>query len=395
MKKILLLIVGPAVAVIAVFLVVGLFAGMAVVAGGASSGGGALAAVLGKGSANGASCSIKPASNSTAGPSEEIGYDTDQIKIIQQIIGVGKAAGVPEKGWVVALMVAMQESGIRNLDHGDADSLGLMQQRPSMQWGTPAQLQNPVYAIQAFYLGVGSGNPGLMKVPNWDMMIPTVAAQTVQGSAYPDAYAKHQSEAARLVEKYKDSPSVPLIHELPLNTSAGNSNTPANSTCGVGGTPGSINAAGDDYPGRNWNPDQGSVAGGLARECVDFAAWRMRKLTKGFDPSDPFNGTWYAYGNGAQWGPAAKASGYQVDRNPKAGDIAYWTTGTWGHVAFVSEVKTDGTVSLEEYNWVLPGGGSDYSYHTRTISNAEPAGYIHILDDPKHPLVPSAHSQMG
>lgn len=395
MKKILLLAIGPVLVAIASFLVVGIFAGMAIVSGGAAAGGGAIAAVVGKGSVNGASCTIKPASDSTVGPSDETGYDTDQIKIIQLIVSVGKAAGVPEKGWIVALMVAMQESGIRNLDHGDADSLGLMQQRPSMQWGSPAQLQNPAYAIQAFYLGVGSGNTGLMQVPNWDMMIPTVAAQTVQGSAYPDAYAKHQSEAARLIDKYKDTPSGALLHELPVNSTAGNANTTGGSTCGVGGTPGSINAAGDDYPGRNWTPDQGSVAGGLARECVDFTAWRMRKLTKGFDASDPFYGTWYNFGNGAQWGPAAKAAGYQVDRNPKAGDIAYWTTGTYGHVAFVNEVKGDGTVNLEEYNWLLPGGGSDYSYHTRTVSSADPAGFIHIIDDPKHPLVPSAHSQMG
>lgn len=116
---------------------------------------------------------------------------------------------------------------------------------------------------------------------------------------------------------------------------------------------------------------------------------------KGFDASDPFNGTWYNFGNGKDWGPAAAAAGYTVDRSPRAGDIAYWTTGDYGHVAFVTEVKGDGNISLEEYNWILPGGGSDYSYHTRTISSAEPAGFIHIIDDPKHPLVPSAPSQKG
>jgi surface antigen len=294
-------------------------------------------------------------------------------------------------------MVAIQESGIRNLDHGHADSLGLMQQRPSMGWGTPAQLQNPQYAIQAFYFGVnGNGNPGLMHLENWDTMIPTVAADRVQRSAYPNAYGEHLAEATRLIEKYKSSPSIPVLNAGALNTSAGGAHSSGSTTCPVGGTPGSITATGDDYPGRNWVPDVGSVAGGLARECVDFAAWRMRQLTPGFDSSNPFFGTWYVLGHGKLWGPSAAAAGYTVDRSAKAGDIAYWDNGQWGHVAFVTAVHEDGTVDLEEYNWVIPGGGgaSDYSYHTRTISSAEPAGYIHFLDNPKHPMVPYAQSQV-
>ena len=394
MKKLLLIGGGLIVAISAIVVLV-LVAGVGIVAVGASSGaGGAIAAAAGRGAAAGTECKLAvPADSGT--PSDETGYDTEQIDIIKQIVGVGKGGSIPEKGWIIALMVAMQESGIRNLDHGDADSLGLMQQRPSTGWGTPAQLQNPQYAIQAFYFGVnGNGNPGLMHLENWDRMIPTVAAQLVQRSAYPDAYAKHQSEATRLIEKYKSAPSIPVLRIDALNTSSGGAHSSGSTTCPVGGTPGSIKAAGDDYPGRNWTPDVGSVAGGLARECVDFTAWRMRQLTPGFDSSNPFYGTWYVLGNGKMWGPSAAAAGYTVDRSPKAGDIAYWDNSHWGHVAFVTAVHENGTVDLEEYNWVLPGGGSDYSYHTRTISSAEPAGYIHFLDNPKHPMVPYAQSQV-
>ncbi|GAB3848670.1 hypothetical protein GCM10027610_070610 [Dactylosporangium cerinum] len=90
----------------------------------------------------------------------------------------------------------MQESGLRNLvdlgANNDHDSLGLFQQRPSQGWGSPAQLLDPVWAASRFY-------DALLRVTGWQQLPLTVAAQRVQRSAYPDAYAKWEPAAAALV----------------------------------------------------------------------------------------------------------------------------------------------------------------------------------------------------
>jgi hypothetical protein len=100
---------------------------------------------------------------------------------------------------VIALAAAMQESGLRNLDYGDRDSLGLFQQRPSTGWGTPAQVTDPVYASKLFFGGPSNPNKGktrgLLDIKGWQSMTVTQAAQAVQISAYPDAYAKWETSA--------------------------------------------------------------------------------------------------------------------------------------------------------------------------------------------------------
>jgi hypothetical protein len=91
----------------------------------------------------------------------------------------------------------MQESRLYNLGHlgakNDHDSLGLFQQRPSMGWGSAKQVTDPVFAATAFYLA-------LQRVPRWQSMAVTVAAQRVQRSAYPNAYAKWEADARSLVQ---------------------------------------------------------------------------------------------------------------------------------------------------------------------------------------------------
>ena len=88
----------------------------------------------------------------------------------------------------IALATAYQESKLRNLDHGDRDSLGLFQQRPSQGWGTRKQILDPVYASNAFY-------DVLSKVDGYQDMSITKVAQKVQRSAFPEAYADHEPAA--------------------------------------------------------------------------------------------------------------------------------------------------------------------------------------------------------
>jgi len=123
------------------------------------------------------------------------------------IIQTGRRLGVPDRGIVVALAAAMQESGLRNLDYGDRDSVGLFQQRPSTGWGTRSQLLDPAYATELFYGGPHNPNPGrtrgLLDIHGWQSMTVAQAAQAVQISAYPDAYARWEASAWSWLEQYR------------------------------------------------------------------------------------------------------------------------------------------------------------------------------------------------
>lgn len=117
--------------------------------------------------------------------------DLEQAASAATIGAVGSARQLPERAVAVALATAMQESSLRNIDYGDRDSLGLFQQRPSMGWGTEEEIMDPVYAAGKFY-------EELVELPDYLSMPLTEAAQAVQRSAYPDAYAQHEPEAALL-----------------------------------------------------------------------------------------------------------------------------------------------------------------------------------------------------
>ena len=121
------------------------------------------------------------------------------------IVQVGRDMGVPDYGIVIALATAMQESSLRNINWGDRDSVGLFQQRPSSGWGSVDQIMDPVFASRAFYGGPDSPTPGrtrgLLDISGWQSMELTVAAQRVQISAYPDAYAKWEASAWAWLEE--------------------------------------------------------------------------------------------------------------------------------------------------------------------------------------------------
>ncbi|GAB2942906.1 hypothetical protein GCM10027280_34430 [Micromonospora polyrhachis] len=123
-------------------------------------------------------------------------YGPTKIRNAAIIIKVGKEMSIPPRGWVIAVATAIQESSLSNLPHlgsrNDHDSVGLFQQRPSQGWGTPAQLQDPAYTSRKFY-------EKLKKVPGWEKRTLTDAAQRVQISAFPDAYAKHEPIATQIV----------------------------------------------------------------------------------------------------------------------------------------------------------------------------------------------------
>lgn len=114
--------------------------------------------------------------------------DLEQAESAAIIAGVAVRRGLPPRAATIALATAYQESGLRNLAHGDRDSLGLFQQRPSMGWGTAKQVRDPHYAASKFY-------DALVKVKNYQTLAVTVAADRVQRSAFPNAYADHEDDA--------------------------------------------------------------------------------------------------------------------------------------------------------------------------------------------------------
>ncbi|MGH3369894.1 MAG: hypothetical protein ACRDPR_07815 [Nocardioidaceae bacterium] len=117
--------------------------------------------------------------------------DIEQAENAAIISAVGVRRGLPARAVSIALATAYQESKIVNLDHGDRDSLGLFQQRPSMGWGTEEQLQDPYYATNAFY-------DALEKIDGYENMRITEAAQAVQRSGFPEAYEDHEADARAL-----------------------------------------------------------------------------------------------------------------------------------------------------------------------------------------------------
>ncbi|MEU5394349.1 heavy metal transporter [Streptomyces tibetensis] len=118
-------------------------------------------------------------------------FTPEQAVNAATITAVGTARDLPERAVTIALATALQESALRNIKHGDRDSLGLFQQRPSQGWGTPKEIMDPTYSAGEFY-------DHLVKVPGYTRLPLTVAAQRVQRSGFPQAYAKHEPDAALL-----------------------------------------------------------------------------------------------------------------------------------------------------------------------------------------------------
>ncbi|MFU8852483.1 hypothetical protein ACNAW0_16070 [Micromonospora sp. SL1-18] len=140
-------------------------------------------------------------------PRPVAGLDQRQMDNAKVIVDVGRAMRMPRRALVVAVATAMQESNLYNLasdvlpesydyphqgSGSDHDSVGLFQQRPSSGWGTVAELMRPAYAARAFFTA-------LAEVPGWAELSLTEAAQAVQVSAYPDAYAQHEQRATTVV----------------------------------------------------------------------------------------------------------------------------------------------------------------------------------------------------
>jgi hypothetical protein len=132
----------------------------------------------------------------------------EQAENASIIAAVAERRGLPARAISIAIATAIQESKLRNLEGGDRDSVGIFQQRPSQGWGSPRQLNDPYYAANAFY-------DALVTVDGYQSMEITEAAQAVQRSAFPNAYADHADDGravASALSGYSPSALTCVVH---------------------------------------------------------------------------------------------------------------------------------------------------------------------------------------
>lgn len=128
------------------------------------------------------------------GKQQSVNWTAEQKHYASVITNVARSRGLPPRAAVIGVATAIQESMLKNIRHGDRDSQGLFQQRPSQGWGTVAQVTDPIHASNSFF-------ERLAKVGKWQTKPLTKAAQNVQRSGFPEAYAKWEKAAGELVVK--------------------------------------------------------------------------------------------------------------------------------------------------------------------------------------------------
>lgn len=143
--------------------------------------------------------------------------DVDQSHYASIIAGLSVRRGLAPRAATIALATVYQESGIRNLDYGDRDSLGLFQQRPSQGWGTEKQVMDPYHATNRFY-------DALVRIRGWESGDVNDMAQAVQRSGHPNGYRRHVENARRIASS--------LTGETPASFSCRISNPPVSNPSG-------------------------------------------------------------------------------------------------------------------------------------------------------------------
>ena len=225
-------------------------------------------ALLGASSASAGGC---PVPGTNPGGAFEAGYlatldiadlDDNQTAAAATIVAVGEQLQMPPAGIIIALAVASQESGFRNYandglgndlkpdqldvdrsmtfpndavgsDHGSVNAF--QQQYP--WWGTLEELMNPATAAGKFYEALG-------KVLGWQDMTVTVAAQAVQKSAYPSAYADDEPLATQLYRSLAGAGGHVVADPTAAPGSEGAGAPTPGAGCGVTGIGGAVSANG-------------------------------------------------------------------------------------------------------------------------------------------------------
>jgi hypothetical protein len=138
---------------------------------------------------------LEPSSCSVTAPGQPVSLNVGQAGIAATIAGVAQKDEMPRRAVTVAYATALQESKLTNPHHGDLDSVGVFQQRPSQGWGPRRQLEDPVYATAKFFAALG-------RIPDYASLPVYRAAQAVQRSADGYAYNQYATVASRLSKAF-------------------------------------------------------------------------------------------------------------------------------------------------------------------------------------------------
>lgn len=250
--------------------------------------------------------------------------DGEQSRHARTVVEVGTALRLPEFGLAVALGTAMQESQLYNLDYGHLDSLGLFQQRAP--WGTETERRDPPVAANMFFTGGsdadGYSEPGLLDIAGWEEMTFTDAAQAVQRSAFPDAYAQWEDDAyAWLAEIQSDL--------LPPPPPGSGESIEAITGCTadgepIVGDPSSLRARAAAFVNASaaGQPDPFYGAWDYYRMCARLAARIHSHATSGFPSAIE---QWQHY--------VRNGLAHPGDPNPPPGALLFWDSEPFGHLA--------------------------------------------------------------
>lgn len=132
-----------------------------------------------------------------------IPLDFEQAADAATVADVAVYDHLPSQALAIAYATAIQESKLENPSYGTSDSVGIFQQRPSQGWGSASELENPVYATQAFFV---TGPSALTKIRGYASMSVSQAAQEVQRSADGSAYQQWAAEGQALAADYTTTP---------------------------------------------------------------------------------------------------------------------------------------------------------------------------------------------
>ncbi|MET9365799.1 peptidase M23 [Streptomyces sp. NPDC006632] len=300
-------------------------------------------------------------------------------------------AALPGRATLMALIIALQESTLINLDHGDRDSVGLFQQRPSTGWGTKQQIMDPHYSARMFFLGDKDGDPpGLVSVKGWESMD---IAQIVKKVQRPDAryvslYAGQESEARRIAKEagIDLDRAGRATGNQPTTNPTGSENPSGAPTGPAANQPGCNKDGGQDQdqtpaePGKAFHD---SASGWPAevknpRSTADAMAWARREADSGSKGwyrkclafvaeayGWNFSGTTYAIDHFYE----APMSMRHHDRNPAPGALMYWRTSSRaGHVAIYlgngqiasNDIREPGRISIVPATDIESKWGSVY-----------------------------------
>jgi hypothetical protein len=242
-------------------------------------------------------CSVDATGGTGSTAPTHYSFSAEQAGNAATIAAVGGKLGLPPHAVTIALATALQESKLINLTSGDRDSAGLFQQRPSEGWGTYEQVTDPVYAATVFY-------QHLMAKTDWQDLSVTEAAQQVQHSATPDAYAQWESEARAMASALTGETQAQLsCHNLAVAPTKQDIGTVAEQQWGSSTVTGPHGAA------QGW-----AIGSWLVADATQFG---IDSVTVGARTWTAAAGTWSSMSGGPTDGPTdGTVSLHQVQLTP-------------------------------------------------------------------------------